>query len=113
MKITLDQLRSFGACNEQVALFERLFGSGVELTEALVLEHGSQFDLNWLARKLFRGDIRAEYQKSHELISAEYWKACALIWAKYWKDLEPIEAEYRKACALAFWACVLKMEEAK
>jgi hypothetical protein len=102
MKITLKQLRSLGACDEQVYLFEKLFGAEVELTEALILEYGGQFNLSWLAMKLFKGDIRAEYQKSCELISAEHQKA-----------LGPTLAEYQKARALAFWACVLKMEEVK
>jgi hypothetical protein len=124
MKITLDQLRSLRACDEQVVLFEKLFGSEVELTEVLLLEYGGQFDLDWLAKKLFKGDILDEYQETCELIWAEYQKARKPIWAEYekahepilaeyLKAREPIEAEYQKTLTLVFWACVLEMEVRK
>jgi hypothetical protein len=133
MKITLDQLKKLKACAGQVALFKELFGSGVELTEALVLEHGSQFDLDWLAERLFKGDILAEYWKARKPIWVEYWKAhepilaeylkarksirakrqkpLELIETKYWKARKLIEVRRWKDFTIAFWACVLKMEE--
>jgi hypothetical protein len=62
MKITLKDLRKHGACAEQVDLFKATFGKEIILTEALVMEYGTTFDLGWVARNLFPAPLYADYQ---------------------------------------------------
>jgi hypothetical protein len=77
MNITLRQLRKWGACEPQVELFKQLFGEEVELTEALVLEHGPKFDLNWIAEKIMTPERLEAYQKAIAPAEEAYEKATA------------------------------------
>lgn len=48
--LTLATLKSKGACVEQVALFRKMFGKSVQITEALCVEHASAFSWGWLLK---------------------------------------------------------------
>ena len=123
--ITYQQLLDKGACTKQKVLFKKLFGSRVELTESLVLEHYQSFDVDWAVRNLLSpaalaeydkvcAPALAEYDKVRYLSLAEYNKVCSpalaeyekvrnSAWAEYDKVCAPALAEYEKACALAFF----------
>jgi hypothetical protein len=122
MTITLAQLKKLGACHDQVRLFKELFGKSVEVTESVLLEHVSKFDLDWIAGKIFSAPALAEYQKVRDAALAEYEKVCDPAFAEYQKVRAPALAEYEKVCApawaeyqkvldLAFLAAVQLMEK--
>lgn len=50
--ITVQQLRSKGACGEQVELFQSVWGDRVDVEEAEFLKHATQFDWAWGADAL-------------------------------------------------------------
>ena len=95
MKITLKQLRLLGACTGQVALFKATFGAKVEITEAVCKEHGSKFDTDWLAAKLFSRELYKEYLAKCAPLDAEYQAKCAQLWEEYLAKRAPLDAEYR------------------
>ena len=102
MKITLKQLRLLGACDQQVELFKARFGEEVELTEALVMEHGKDFDLGWIAGKIFKVDILAKWDAELAPINAK-WRA----------ERAPINAKWMAERSRLFWVCVQMREGAK
>jgi hypothetical protein len=61
--LTLATLKKKGACSEQVALFRKMFGRSVEITEALCVEHASVFSWGWAARNLLTAPACAEYDR--------------------------------------------------
>ena len=78
--LTLAQLK--GTCAQQRALFRKLFGTSVEVTEALAVEHADSFDWTWAANKLLSAPARAEYEKVRAAAWAEYDKVRAAAWAR-------------------------------
>jgi len=60
-QITLAQLNKAGACEAQTALFQKLFGKSVALTEALAVKHAQDFAFGWAARHLLSPSARAAY----------------------------------------------------
>ena len=123
MTITLSWLKKQKACEDQVKLFQELFGKSVKLTEELVLEHGSKFDLHWLASKAFSAPLLADYEAKIAPLLADYEAKCAPLLADYWAKVTPLLedsrvrctpllADSRAKCAPLFWQCVQKMEEA-
>ena len=123
MTITLKQLRLLGACSGQVELFKARFGTYVEITEELILEHGEDFDLSWLARKLFtseqyadyeakraplyyaakRDALYADYAAKRDALLGDYEAKCIALYADYEAKLAPITADYQDTYALIFW----------
>jgi hypothetical protein len=114
-RIIVAQLEAANACQEQIDLFERLFGNSVVLTEELVLEHYSSFDVEWAAECLLSSSAYAVYSLAATSAWAEYKKITdpayeeyangprACCWAEYKKiEISALE-EYKKACALAFY----------
>ena len=63
MKLTVRQLMDAGACNEQVEHFRERFGDEIEVTEALAIEHASEFDFGWAAEHLLTAQALAEYER--------------------------------------------------
>ena len=63
MKITSELLKSKGACLESIALFVKLGGNKLELTEELCIEHASKFDWCWAARHLLSASAKADYDR--------------------------------------------------
>jgi hypothetical protein len=110
VKITLKQLRLLGACTGQVALFKATFGAKVEITEAVCKEHGSKFDTDWLAAKLFSRELYKEYRAKRAPFLKEYQAKRDQFYAEYRVKCAPLDAEYRAKCALVFLKCLEKME---
>ena len=61
--LTLATLKKKGACKEQVALFRKMFGKSVEITEVLCAEHAAVFSWGWAAENLLTAPAWAEYQR--------------------------------------------------
>jgi len=95
VKITLKQLRRLGACINQVELFKATFGAKVEITEAVCKEHGSKFDTDWLAAKLFSPELLNEYEAKCAPFLKEYQVKCAPLYAEYQAKCAPLYAEYQ------------------
>ena len=94
MKITLRQLKKLGACDGQVNLFKETFGDEVEITEAVVKEHGAKFNSDWLADKVLTPAQLADYAVEHAPLDADYEAKRASIWADYEAKLAPLDADY-------------------
>ena len=90
-----------GACAEQRALFRKLFGTSVEVTEALAVEHPASFSWTWAANKLLSAAARAEYDKARAAARAECDKVTAAARAECDKVRAPARAEYEKVTAAA------------
>ena len=60
--LTLATLKSKGACVEQVALFRKMFGKSVQITEALCVEHASAFSWKWAAENLLTASAWATFE---------------------------------------------------
>lgn len=63
--VTLAMLEDKGACEEQMALFERCFGEKVVVTPELIRQHAHDFNLQWVMDNLLDHD---QYEKC----TAEY-----------------------------------------
>ena len=61
MIVTLEMLRSKGACREQVETFEELFGSEVEVTVELAVRHAMVFDWGWGRTHLLSDEAQGIY----------------------------------------------------
>lgn len=62
--ITLDDLRAKGACADQAAEFERLFGQSVTVTVAKARKVAQVFDWNWAADAFLKAPALAEYARA-------------------------------------------------
>ena len=63
-KLTVKHLVELKACSLQVDLFQRLFGSSVEVTEELCLKHYSEFDWDWAAKHFLTDPALAAYERT-------------------------------------------------
>lgn len=75
MKITADLLRSKGACNEQVALFAKLYPKGARVTVAACIKVADKFNWHWAANNLLSAPARAQYNKALATAFAKAWLA--------------------------------------
>ena len=91
MKVTKRLLQRKGACSNQVAEFARLFPKGVEITQALCIEHAVVFDWNWAAENLLSAAAWDEYVRVRAPARVEYNRVTA-----------PAQAEYNRIKAAAF-----------
>ena len=103
MRITSEFLRSKGACENQVKLFESLSGDSLELTEALCVEHANKFDWEWAARNLLSDAAWAEYERVCAPARAEYVRVRDAARAEYERVRDPAWAEYERVCAATFF----------
>src|SRR6185295_17160384 len=99
--LTLAQLKAAGACANQRALFEKTFGTRVEITEALCLEHAASFGWGWASAHLLSPAAQAEYDRVTAPAWAEYDRVCASAQAEYNRVTAPAQAEYDRVRAAA------------
>ena len=59
--LTLETLKSKKACNEQVELFQKMFGDSVEITPELCIKHAKYFYFNWAAKNLLSNAALNKY----------------------------------------------------
>ena len=90
MHITAEMLRAKNACDDQVAIFEKEWPAGVEVTAAVVWRAVElELDIHWFAAKFLPTPAWAEYEKAIAAARAEYYKAVAPAWAEYEKAVAP------------------------
>lgn len=65
--LTLATIKSNGACASQVALFRKMFGKSVDITEALCVEHAAAFSWNWAAENLLTKPASDAYDDAKAL----------------------------------------------
>ncbi len=87
MKITIEQLKDFDACEDQRDLFAKHFGTEVEITEVLCAEVAGIFDWGWAAENLLSNEGRVEWERAVAVAAAPH--RARLNWpgAKEWSDL--------------------------
>jgi hypothetical protein len=101
--LTLATLKKKGACKEQVALFRKMFGRSVEITEALCVEHAAVFSWGWAAENLLTAAALAEYQRVRAAALAKYQRVMAAALAEFGRVTAAALAEYERVKAAA-WA---------
>ena len=102
-KITLRTLKAKGACRDQCKRFAALFPEGVEVTEALCIEHAAEFNWDWAAQSLLTAPALAEYEHVAAPALAEYERVKASALAEYERVKASALAEYQRTTATA-WA---------
>ena len=105
MPITLELLKTKGACAEQIDLFAQLFPEGVEPTEALAIKHSSAFDWRWASTKLLSVAAKAGYHKVRTAAYAECDKVRTAATAGYDKVITDARADFDKTCDAAWTEC--------
>jgi cell division septum initiation protein DivIVA len=98
--ITLDALKSAGACADALQHFAAEFGGSTPVTPALAGKYADQFDWAWAADHLLSAAARAEYETASAGARAEYDRAVALAQAKRNKVVAPARVA-REAAATA------------
>ncbi len=85
--ITLNWLVEQRACQDQRAMFQKLFGTRVRVTEELLRKHGRKFQLDWLVYTMLvgRDDILTRMRNDSEA-----------LWSKYWDDVRECERPFRE-----------------
>ena len=81
--ITIRQLIRAGACAEQRAKFRALFGTSVEVTEELAIQHAKTFDWDWAAVCLLPEDAREAYRQAKAIALEAHGRATASAWEAY------------------------------
>ena len=99
--LTLATLKKKGACSEQVALFRKLFGKSVEITEALCAEHAKAFSWEWAAGNLLTAAACVEYRHVTAAAWAEYDRVVAPAWAECLRVAAAALEEYKRVAAAA------------
>ena len=92
-----------GACKPARGMFLELFGTKVEVTEVLCLQHAADFDWDWAIEELLSPMAQAEREKAMVAARAEYRKARVAAQAEYEKARVAARAEREKS-RVAAWA---------
>ena len=100
--ITLDQLKEYEACVEQLHLFKELFGNEVEVTVKRCAEYYDKFSWNWAAAFLLSVELREEYSKIRRSAWEEYLNMKQLAYKGYLKIEQPALKEYEKIRRLVY-----------
>jgi len=83
-RITADWLRKHKACFDQLAIFEREWPDGAEVTrENLERARALSLDLHWFARIVLPAPAREEYKRVRSAARAKYEHVMAPAWAEY------------------------------
>ena len=101
MKITHEWLVAQRACSEQLNKFTATFGTEVEVTRAVLAQHGSAFDLTWLANHRLTPEQRAAYNAQVDPLTPAYNAQVAPLRAAYNAQVAPLTAAYDAQVALA------------
>lgn len=104
MIITIEMLQDKKACQEQVDLFEAIFGNAVEVTLENCIEAARRgLHIDWAASNLLNRKQREFYKESEAPLWAAYEEACAPLWAAYKEACASLWATYEEAKA-PLWA---------
>ena len=104
MEITVKQLKALGACEDQVKLFQDLFGPSVVVTEALCVQHAQKFSWGWAAQNFLSAPARKAYDEAAAPAWKAYKKAIARAWKAYQKASAPARKAYQEVTASALKA---------
>jgi len=99
--LTIDLLKSKGACQTALTDLEMDYGRMVTFREPPTLARALQASggVSWFAANMLTNTIRAEYIRQRATIWAEYERQCAPIRAKYRRQHNTIRAECDRQCA--------------
>ncbi len=101
MIITLKQLKRVGACEGEVARFEKLYGARVRITKKLCLKHALGVDWDWAARHLLKNDAWKVYWAAERSALKDYLAAERPAWKVYQAAIQPARDVYRTATQAA------------
>ena len=98
--ITAAWLRKQEACDEYYKKFRKLFGDRVTVTRALLVQHSSAFDLDWLVSRLLSPEQLADYEAQVATLLAAYEAQVDPLTAAYDAQVDPLRAAYNAQLAL-------------
>ena len=118
--ITLQQLKEREACASQVELFQKYFGSEVELTPEVVQKYAQEFDINWCAQNLLTSELYEryyeaiaiawkQYDDARAIAGKQYYEARVIAWKQYDEAKAIVWKQYNEARAILFVSLYNKM----
>jgi hypothetical protein len=105
VKITLKQLKNLDACEDQLKLFEEVFGESVSFkTKAqaikVAVKVAQKFDFEgWASANLLKGGYRKAYWEAEAPLLKAYEEAVAPLWEAYQEAKAPLLKAYNEAVA--------------
>ena len=108
-KITARMLQAKSACSDQVEKFKELFPEGIEVTEALCVQHAQVFDWSWSAENLLTPEAWKVYCET----TTPAWKVYSETTAAAWKVYTETAAAWKvfdETRAAAFARAYLSLE---
>ena len=102
--ITLKQLKSLDACEDQLNLFEEVFGESVSFkTKAqatkVAVKTAHKFDFGWASDNLLGGVYRKAYLEAEAPLLEAYEEAEAPLWEAYMEAKAPLWEAHLEAIA--------------
>ena len=76
-------MRDHNACASQVELFQKYFGSEVELTPEVVQKYASEFDIYWCAQNLLTPELYERYFEAIAIALKHFEEAKAIALKQY------------------------------
>jgi division protein CdvB (Snf7/Vps24/ESCRT-III family) len=116
--ITLKQLKGLYACEDQLNLFEEVFGESVSFKTKsqavkVAVKMANKFDFNWASENLLEGDYRKAYEEAIAPSWEAYEEAEAPLLEAYKEAEAPLLEAYDEAIAKEFAKCYFDQEEHK
>lgn len=84
MKLTLEQLKKEGVCYKQEALFVRLFGNEVNVTQTACVLYAHRFDWGWAGVHLLNMTRFRQFHQEHKKAYAAYENSPHLDYKDRW-----------------------------
>ena len=99
--LTLATIKSKGACASQVALFRKMFGKSVDITEAICIEHAAAFSWNWASENLLSKPSSDAYDAAIKAARDAYRAAIKAASDAYDAAIKPASDAYDAAIKAA------------
>ena len=118
--ITLNQLKGLDACEDQLKLFEEVFGDTVSFkTKAqavkVAVKVAHKFDFDWASDNLLKGVYRKAYWEAEASLEEDYYEAVDPFWKAYREARDPLWNAYEVAKAPLredYWEAISPLSKA-
>ena len=114
--VTLKQLKNLDACEDQLKLFEEVFGDTVSFkTKAqavkVAVNMAQKFDFGWASDNLLKGGYRKAYWEAEAPLWEAHLEAILPLGKTYWEAEAPLWKAYQEALAKEFAKCYFDQGE--
>lgn len=96
MELSIAKLQDLGACQDQLDLLVRLFGTGpVTVTAELCIQHANDgINWNWAVNNVLKSAAQAEFTRIEELARTEFGRVQELACEKFFRLAKLALAKY-------------------